>query len=340
MTVPELCAADVRGIVGILPTPAKPGAERWDATDTVDLAESARLADACVRAGVDMLLTNGTFGECATLTWEELRAFVDTVVQTVRSRVPVCAGATTLNTRDTIRRARALIELGANGLFLGRPMWVALDDHGIVAYYRDVTEALPSAPIVVYDNPSAFKGKISPRAYSELAKLPQIIAAKHLGLATGLEALRRDLAAVRGQIRILPLDEEWYYAAKLFPEELPACWSGFYACGPAPLEALKAAILAHDWERAAVIQRDLEWATETFFPDGDLQKFLQYSIKLDKVRYETAGWFRPGPARPPYDYAPVAYQEGAAECGRRWRQLQEKYATLTESAGVAASTAG
>jgi dihydrodipicolinate synthase/N-acetylneuraminate lyase len=49
---------------------------------------------------------------------------------------------TTLNTRDTIARARALVELGADGLFLGRPMWMSLDPAGILRYYRDIAEAL------------------------------------------------------------------------------------------------------------------------------------------------------------------------------------------------------
>ena len=38
-----LRAQDLRGIYAIIPTPAKPGAERLDATDTVDLAAYAWL---------------------------------------------------------------------------------------------------------------------------------------------------------------------------------------------------------------------------------------------------------------------------------------------------------
>jgi len=67
-------------------------------------------------------MTNGTFGEGATLTEPEWRKFNETVIRTVNGRVPVFAGATTLNTRDTIRRSKELMEMGATGLFLGRPM--------------------------------------------------------------------------------------------------------------------------------------------------------------------------------------------------------------------------
>jgi len=39
-----LRATDLRGMYAIIPTPAREGAQRLDATDTVDLAETARLA--------------------------------------------------------------------------------------------------------------------------------------------------------------------------------------------------------------------------------------------------------------------------------------------------------
>jgi trans-o-hydroxybenzylidenepyruvate hydratase-aldolase len=64
----RMTAADVNGIWAIVPTPAKPGAERWDADDTVDVDETARVVEGLIDAGVDAILTMGTLGECATLT--------------------------------------------------------------------------------------------------------------------------------------------------------------------------------------------------------------------------------------------------------------------------------
>jgi len=203
-------------------------------------------------------------------------------------------------------------------------MWVALDDRGIVQYYRDVAEALPEMALVIYDNPGAFKGKISPAAYRELSRIPQIVASKHIGLLGG-EAFLADLRAVQGRIRLLPLESDWYYWARLFPEEVVACWSGNVACGPAPVVALKEAILGRDWERARRVTEEIEWALEPLFPGGNFQEFLKYSIQLDNAQFEAAGYIRPGPTRPPYTWAPEAYMEGARESGRRWAQLQRRY---------------
>jgi hypothetical protein len=58
---------DFRGIYAIIPTPSKPGVERWDAVDMVDLDETARAIDRLVADGIHGLIVLGTTGECATL---------------------------------------------------------------------------------------------------------------------------------------------------------------------------------------------------------------------------------------------------------------------------------
>jgi len=200
----RLSVDDITGVVGIVPTPAMPGADRWDAQNTVNLRETEKMMEAVVSAGIEIVMTTGTFGECATLTWPELRDFVDCVVQTTRKRAPVFAGITTLNTRDTIERGPALVDLGADGLFVGRPMWLPLDDKGIVRFYRDLAEAMPHVPLVVYDNPLAFKGKISTEAYKHIAAIPETVASKHVGGPS----LEGDLLAVGKGLRLLPLEPD------------------------------------------------------------------------------------------------------------------------------------
>lgn len=321
----KLTAGDVRGVVGIVPTPATSDAERWDAVHTVNLTEVTKMVGAVVDAGVEILMTTGTFGECATLTWEELEELVDCVVATAAHRVPVFAGVTTLNTRDTIARARKLLKLGADGLFVGRPMWIAMDDAQIVRYYRDLTEALPDVPIVVYDNPHAFKGKISNEAYRQLAEIPQLVASKHVGGP----ALETDIQTVGKNMRILPLETDWYPVARKFPELALASWSGNVACAPAPIAALSKAILAQDWAAAERLHERCNWAVETMFPGGDLARFMNYSIQLGHARFRAAGLIDPGPTRPPYIGAPAEYLAGCEEVGRRWAVLQKEYGRQT-----------
>lgn len=90
-----LTAKDIKGIVAIMPTPVKDGADSWASRDVVNVEEAARGADNLVKDGIDCLLINGTFGEAATLMWDELKKFSETVMQAVGGRIPVFLGATT-----------------------------------------------------------------------------------------------------------------------------------------------------------------------------------------------------------------------------------------------------
>ena len=56
--------------------------------------------------------------------------------------------------------------------------------------------------------------------------------------------------------------------------------------------------------------------------------FASYNIQLEKTRITSAGYCNAGPLRPPYDVFPEIYRSGAVECGERWKQLREKYASL------------
>lgn len=317
-------ASDLRGVVGIVPSPATSDADRWDARDTVNLPEVERMVRVVVDAGVDALMTTGTFGECATLTEDELLALVGCVVATTAGACPVFAGITTLNTRDTIRRGRALVAAGADGLFVGRPMWIAMDDAAIVRYYRDIAAALPGVPVVVYDNPPAFKGKISSAVYRELAAISEVVAAKHVG---GPQ-LEEDLLAVGDALRILPNAPDWYPIAQQHPDLAAACWSGAVACAPSAMVALARAIAARDWDRAQAIHERVNWAEAPMFVGRDLSAFINYSIQLGHVRFQSAGLVDMGPSRPPYLEAPPEWVAGSEECGRRWAVLERDYAAV------------
>lgn len=313
---------DLRGIYDILPTPALTGVSLLAVEDTVDYEVTKRLVRMVVDGGVDGLMTNGTFGEAATLSASELEGFVGCVVDEVGGSVPVFAGATALSTRETIRRGKALLARGATGLFLGRPMWCECDEATIVGYYSDIAEALPDAPIIVYDNPQVFKGKISTGVYRELAKIPSVIGAKYVALSEIYEA---DVEACGDELTIMPLDVDWRQARSRVGDAARAVWTGSGNCGMAPLVALRTAIDDQDDESAAAVTADIADAIATLLPNGSFHEFSLYNIPLEKARIAAAGLIDPGPARPPYHHVPEQYLEGAREAGRRWAALQEKY---------------
>ncbi|MFD1234056.1 dihydrodipicolinate synthase family protein [Pseudonocardia benzenivorans] len=314
---------DVEGVFAIMPTPATPDATDPACMNSVDHEESARAAAALVDDGVHALMVNGTFGEGATLTWDEHRAFARTVIDAVAGRVPVFVGATTLNTRDTITRASTFADLGASGLLLGRPMWSPCDDATTLGFYRDVAAAVPDLGIVVYDNPVAFDGKLSPRVYAGLSEIPQVIAAKYPTLGPSFLA---DLEATGGRLRILPVERDWYWAWRWAPDSITGCWSGSASCGPHTSVVLAERIATGDDAAARRIAEELRECGRTFFPQGSFELFSRYNVQLEKIRIDEAGYLRAGPCRPPYVDCPPEYAEGAAESGRRLAALSARYA--------------
>lgn len=312
---------DINGMLGIVPTPASPDGNEWRTVNSLNLPETEKMIRIIVDAGIDMVLTNGTFGECATLTHDEHVAFTACVAQTIAGRVPFFAGVGTLNTRDTISRSRALLAAGADGLFVGRPMWLAMTQQQIVEFHRDLAEAMPGVPQIVYDNPIAFKGKIEQDTYIELGKIAEVVAAKHVGGP----ALDSDITAVGNTMRVLPVNDHWLDAARKQPELVTAAWTGHLACAPAPLVALARAIAARDWDEAERITARCSWAQAPMMAGGDLAGFMNYSIPIGHLRFASAGLIDPGPTRPPYTSLPEKFREGACETGRRWAVVQREF---------------
>ncbi|HKY93293.1 MAG TPA: dihydrodipicolinate synthase family protein, partial [Nevskiaceae bacterium] len=178
----RLTAADIRGVWAIIPTPAKPDAGDWRAESTVDLDETARAVEALIASGVDGILSLGTLGECATLDWEEKRAFMATLAETARGRIPVFGGTSSLSTRETVRQTRAALDLGLDGTMIGPPMWCQTDLTGAVQFFRDVAEAVPEMAICVYNNPWVFKFGFPPPFWAQVSQIPQVVCSKYAGV--------------------------------------------------------------------------------------------------------------------------------------------------------------
>lgn len=329
MGYPKISVQDIKGVMAYPPTPARPNAGDPNARDTVDVDETERMIRALLDAGVDSIATNGTLGEMATLTLDEWKAFASVVAETVRAYnpdFPLFIGATTLNTRETIDRMRFLRDLKVPGVLLGRPMWVEMTPAAMIRFYRDVAEAVPELAICVYDNTAAFRGVIPTSVYAALADIPQIVAVKYAGGAAIGFRFHNDLRAVRGKIKLLPIECIWYFAYSLYGDEVPGCWSTTMTCGPEPVLYLRDTLLGGEIEEARWIAERILWAHEPFLVSRDFSEFARYNIQLERLRYEASGYVKPGPSRPPYvmELLPEAYVNDTLEHVRRWRQLVDE----------------
>lgn len=319
-----LSASDLEGMYGIIATPANEGADRWDAVDTVNLAETERLTDKLIADGVNGLIVLGTTGECATVTEDEYRDFVDCFLSTVNGRVPTFVGATTLGTHQTIERLRFASERGADGTLLGLPMWQPCTDEMAIRFYESVGEAFPDLAIMVYMNERAFRFDFSNEFWAELVeRVPTAVCAKFGRPDRYLELL--DITKRR--VNFLPMDMMAFPTASISQPDVTACWTTAAGMGPQPSVALMDAIRANDMDRAKLTSEEITGACEVLFTPEVMAEFGHYNIQLEKLRIQAAGYSDPGPIRPPYDVVPDEWAENARECGRRWAELVEKYSS-------------
>jgi trans-o-hydroxybenzylidenepyruvate hydratase-aldolase len=320
----RLTAEDIKGAWVILPTPAKENVADWDAASTVNLDETVRMVDALIEAGVDGLLSLGTFGEAATLSWDEKRDFIAAVVETVRGRVPYFCGTTALSTREVVRQTRVAYGIGASGTMLGVPMWCAPDLRVAVEFYRAVAEACPGMAICIYANAEAFKFSFPRPFWAEIGKIPQVVCSKYLNIAQLLTDL-----SLAPTIRFLPHEGDYYAAARMAPERCTAFWSSGGLCGPAtPLrlrDEIAKAKHTGDWAAARAVADNIRRADAGFLPKGEFSEFSKYNIALEKERMNSARWLNAGPVRPPYHVVPEEYLEAARRSGRSWAELHKRY---------------
>ncbi len=315
--------SDIKGAWAIIPTPAKEGASDWRMTDTLDLDETARVVDELIKSGVNGILSMGTLGECATLTWDEKKRLMTTMVESAAGRVPIFVGTTALNTRDTIEQTKFAYDIGADGTMLGVPMWCAPSTDVAVQFYKDVAGAVPNMNIAIYANPEAFKFEFPRPFWAQVAQLPQVVTAKYIGVAS----LALDLMLTQGKIKFLPIDFDYYAAARI-DEFVDAFWSSGAVCGPTVTLKLRDLVIdarkTGDWSKAKAFSQRLAPTAAPLFPNGSFKEFSTYNIGLEKERMNAAGWMKAGPVRPPYHIVPEQYLAGARQSGEMWAAIHRE----------------
>jgi dihydrodipicolinate synthase/N-acetylneuraminate lyase len=307
-----------------MPTPAKEGAEHLDATNTVDLDETARLADSLVRDGAAGIMALGTMGECATTSQSDYEAYVDCLVKTVRGRIPTFVGTTALGGHEIARRIKFAKGLGATGTLLGIPMWQPATLDMAVQFYKDVAQTFPDFPIMVYANPRAFRFPFGLDFWGPvLEKAPTVMSAKFSSKAI----LKEAVAATRGRVNFVPPIGLAYEFAQISPESQTTCWMP--SVGPQVGIALMKALAAGDAQQAKAVAADIAWANEPHHMiTGSQEVFASYNIQMEKVLMGASGYCKPGPIRPPYNVMPEDFVKGAQEGGARFAKLREKYSKM------------
>lgn len=133
--------------------------------------------DAMLAAGVHGLVMLGSVGENTTLDPAEKKEVLKATIERIGKRVPVLTGVAEYTTAGACRWAAEAAKLGVDGLMVLPPMVYKTDDRETVAHFRAVAKATP-LPIMIYNNPPAYKVDITPQMFAEMADEPKFACLK------------------------------------------------------------------------------------------------------------------------------------------------------------------
>ena len=143
----------------------------------VDIPATQQVQRALIRDGVHGLIVIGTVGENNSLEADEKLAVVYAAVEAADGKVPVIAGVSELTTERAVRFARGAEQAGATGLMLLPAMVYVPCEAELQAHLRAVAQST-SLPIMLYNNPPAYRVSLSIATLNALRDLPNIVAVK------------------------------------------------------------------------------------------------------------------------------------------------------------------
>jgi len=150
---------------------------QFDAELRVDLAATRAVQSALIEDGVHGLIALGTVGENNSLTAEEKRSVLRTAIEAAAGRVPIVAGVSELTTAAAVAFARDAEALGATGLMLLPAMVYVPTPRELEYHFRSVAQAT-RLPIMLYNNPPAYRVSIEIETLRRLSEVPNIVAIK------------------------------------------------------------------------------------------------------------------------------------------------------------------
>ena len=131
-----------------------------------------------IAEGVHGIVPNGSVGEGGSLTREERRDVIETVVAAADGRAPVCVGISAPTAEQAVVYARDAVSAGADGAMILPPLFYRADERELVEFFGSVARAT-ELPLMVYNNPLGSGTDLHPELLALLAReVPAITAFK------------------------------------------------------------------------------------------------------------------------------------------------------------------
>ena len=161
----------------------------------IDYMALERIVNHVIDGGADFLVALGTTSEAPTLSHDEKKKVVDTILKANGKRLPVLLGMGGNNTRSVIEQIQMHDFHGIDGILSVVPFYNKPNQRGMKAHFEAIADASP-VPVILYNVPGRVGVNLQAATCVELARHPNIVAVKEAsGNLTQIMEILRDKPA-------------------------------------------------------------------------------------------------------------------------------------------------
>jgi len=158
----------------------------------VDVEKLKELVEFHIKKGTSGIVPCGTTGESPTLSHEEHRLVIETVVKAVNGRIKVIAGTGSNNTNEAIELTRFAKKVGVDGCLVITPYYNKPTQNGLYLHFKKIAETV-DIPVVMYNVPGRTGINMLPSTVAKLSKIKNIIGLKEAsGNITQISQISRE----------------------------------------------------------------------------------------------------------------------------------------------------
>ncbi|MGN1163646.1 MAG: dihydrodipicolinate synthase family protein [Candidatus Ornithospirochaeta sp.] len=136
----------IKGVVVPIITPI-------DENELIDEKKLRDQVNYVIDGGVSGILAFGSNGEFYMVEEDEMIRGLEIMVSESAGRVPVYFGIGAISTKKCIRLAKKAVECGAFGISVLQPMFLKPTQEELFLHFKTIAEAVPSTPMLLYNNP-------------------------------------------------------------------------------------------------------------------------------------------------------------------------------------------
>lgn len=156
----------------------------------IDWHTLEKLIEWHIESGTDAIVSVGTTGESATLTFSEHQEVLRFTVEIAKKRLPIIAGAGSNTTQRAAELTLFAYENGCDATLHITPYYIKPPQRGLYAHFKQVAQAAP-LPVILYNVPGRTACEIEPETCVALTEFDNIIGIKEATPIARLHEMRQ-----------------------------------------------------------------------------------------------------------------------------------------------------